>query len=207
MHTQARDFTKFVKSMLPTFFMNRRVLDVGSGDINGNNRYLFTNCLYEGNDVIEAKNVTIVSRTKDLSFIDETFDTIISTECFEHDPDFECSIKKIYKLLKPGGLFLFTCAGEGRGEHGTRRTSGRDSYGTLGNIEDMQDFYCNITENILNNAIDVKSSFHAWDLYYNIHPPDLYFWGIKVGLNPEINQLTDLPKYVATRVTCTSNLI
>ena len=54
MHSQAYDFTVFVQSILTYFFINKRVLDVGSGDINGNNRFLFKNCKYEGNDVIQA---------------------------------------------------------------------------------------------------------------------------------------------------------
>jgi hypothetical protein len=66
MHPEARDFTLFVKQILSYFFINKRVLDVGSGDINGNNRFLFENCEYNGNDVIQATNVTIVSKTKDL---------------------------------------------------------------------------------------------------------------------------------------------
>ena len=65
------------------YFIYKKVLDVGSGDINGNNRYLFENCEYEGNDVIETSNVKIVSKTKDLQFEDNYFDTILSTECFE----------------------------------------------------------------------------------------------------------------------------
>ena len=65
MHIQAKKFTLFVKDILPDYFKNKRVLDVGSGDINGNNRFLFENCQYDGNDVIEAPNVTIVSKTKD----------------------------------------------------------------------------------------------------------------------------------------------
>jgi hypothetical protein len=68
MHKEAKDFMTFVKSALGDYFKNKIVLDVGSGDINGNNRYLFENCTYYGNDVIEAKNVTIVSKTKDLPF-------------------------------------------------------------------------------------------------------------------------------------------
>mgnify|MGYP003324823520 CR=1 FL=1 len=71
------------------------MLDVGSGDINGNNNFLFENCEYNGNDVTEAKNVTIVSRTKDLPFEKESFDTIISTECFEHDPEYKESFLKM----------------------------------------------------------------------------------------------------------------
>ena len=35
-----------------------------------------------------ARNVTIVSKTKDLPFEDASFDTIVSTECFEHDPEY-----------------------------------------------------------------------------------------------------------------------
>ena len=73
---EARDFTLFVKKILSDFFSNKKVLDVGSGDINGNNRFLFDNCDYNGNDVIHASNVTIVSKTKDLPFADNTFDTI-----------------------------------------------------------------------------------------------------------------------------------
>jgi len=106
MHIQAQDFTLFVKKILSDFFINKVVLDVGSGDINGNNRFLFENCEYHGNDVIEANNVTIVSKTKDLPFEDNTFDTIISTECFEHDPEYKDSFVKIYNILKPDGLFF-----------------------------------------------------------------------------------------------------
>jgi hypothetical protein len=62
MHIQVINFTEYVKSILPDFFKDKTVLDVGSGDINGNNRFLFENCKYEGNDVINASNVTIVSK-------------------------------------------------------------------------------------------------------------------------------------------------
>jgi len=44
MHIQARDFTIFVKNIILNFFIEKRVLDVGSGDINGNNRFLFEKC-------------------------------------------------------------------------------------------------------------------------------------------------------------------
>ena len=50
-------------------------------------------------------NVTIVSKTKDLPYENETFDTIISTECFEHDPTYKESFLKIYAMLKKDGLF------------------------------------------------------------------------------------------------------
>lgn len=179
MHIQAKQFCEFVKSILNEYFTNKKVLDVGSGDINGNNYYLFENCEYDGNDVIQTKNVTIVSKTKDLPFQDNTFDTIISTECFEHDPTYKESLLKIYEMLKPNGLFLFTCASTGRKEHGTRRTTPTDSYGTIGNIEDMQDYYKNLTEKDLLDIFDLKNMFSSYDTYYNSVSKDLYFLGIK----------------------------
>ncbi len=203
MHPEARDFTVFVKKILFDYFINKRVLDVGSGDINGNNRFLFENCEYHGNDVISAKNVTIVSKTKDLPFTHESFDTIISTECFEHDPEYKESFMKIYKLLKPDGLFCFTCASTGRGEHGTRRTSPHDSYGTIGNLEDMSDYYKNLTEIDLNEVLPVNELFSVWNTYYNSNTKDLYFVGIKKG----ILNLNNLDKYVNLCVTNTSSNI
>lgn len=181
MHLEARDFTIFIKKILGNFFSNKRVLDVGSGDINGNNRFLFENCEYNGNDVIQANNVTIVSKTKDLPFVNNTFDTIISTECFEHDPEYKQSFLKIYDMLKPDGLFCFTCASTGRAEHGTRRTSPSESYGTIGNITDMSDYYKNLTELDLNEVLPLNEMFTVWDTYYNSKSKDLYFVGIKKG--------------------------
>jgi SAM-dependent methyltransferase len=181
MHIQARDFTIFVKSILYDYFINKKVLDVGSGDINGNNQFLFDNCNYEGNDVIDTRNVTIVSKTKDLPFEHESFDTITSTECFEHDPEYTQSLLKIIEMLKPDGLLFFTCASTGRPEHGTRRTTPNHSYGTIGKIDDMEDYYKNLTINDITDVLDLNSIFAVWDSYYNSKSNDLYFVGIKRG--------------------------
>jgi SAM-dependent methyltransferase len=204
MHEQAKRFTLFVKSILKDNFDSKYVLDVGSGDINGNNRFLFNNCIYQGNDVISAPNVTVVSKTKDLTFPDNTFDTIISTECFEHDPEYNESFKKIYKMLKPGGLFCFTCASTNRPEHGTRRTSPRDSYGTRGGLEDMVDYYKNLTIKDVNEVLDLNSSFSVWNSYYNSTMCDLYFVGIKTSTD---NKIASLPHYNEHDVTSTSDQI
>jgi len=193
MHPEVIHFTLFVKSQLPDFFNNKKVLDVGSGDINGNNRGLFGNCEYEGNDVYHGPNVTIVSKTSALPFSDNTFDTIISTECFEHDPEYYASFQKIMKMLKPGGLFVFTCASTGRPEHGTRRTSPIDSYGTIGNVEGWTDYYKNLTFEDIKNSLDL-TVFSQYAHYYNGHSKDLYFWGIKQGGGITYNVDNYLPK-------------
>jgi SAM-dependent methyltransferase len=202
MHQQAKDFTVFIKNVLSIFFVNKKVLDVGSGDINGNNNFLFENCEYNGNDVIPANNVTIVSKTKDLQFSSETFDTIISTECFEHDPEYVESWLKIYEMLKSGGLFVFTCASTGRAEHGTRSVFPCDSYGTIGNIEGMIDYYKNLTEKDLDDVLHLNKSFSQWATYYNSESNDLYFVGIKKGGTDMC-----LPNYTAPFVSNTSSFI
>jgi SAM-dependent methyltransferase len=196
LHDEAKNFTLFIKNILSEYFINKTVLDVGSGDINGNNRILFENCIYEGNDVIEAKNVTIVSKTKDLQFNDNYFDTIISTECFEHDPEYKESLLKIYNMLKSDGLFLFTCASIGRPEHGTRRTTPNDSYGTIGKLDDMIDYYKNLTQNDLNDVLNLNKLFSSYDCYYNSNSCDLYFVGIKKG-----SIIINLSKYIDKYVT------
>jgi SAM-dependent methyltransferase len=203
MHPQVIYFMEFVKKIFPNFFINKRVLDVGSGDINGNNRFLFVDCEYDGNDVIEAPNVTIISKTKDLPYSDNTFDTIISTECFEHDPEYKESFIKIYSMLKPDGLFCFSCASTARHEHGTRRTSPNDSYGTIGNLNDMVDYYKNLTEIDLNEVLPLNKLFTVWDTYYNSETKDLYFVGIKKG---SLN-LKKLERYESNYVVYTSSNI
>jgi len=180
-HTEAIKFLNYGKQVLPEYFINKKILDVGCGDINGNNRYLFENCEYNGNDVIECPNATIISKTKDLSFNDHTFDVIISSECFEHDPEYKKSILNIYRMLKPNGLFIFTCASEGRPEHGTKRTTPNDSYGTIGNLEDMSDYYKNLEITDIDKIKKIDKVFSYWKSYYNYVSSDLYFIGIKKG--------------------------
>ena len=120
-HIEQRDFCFGVKDKYPEFFKNKKVLDIGSLDINGSNRDLFENCNYTGLDVGEGKNVDIISIGHLFNGPDNHFDTIISTEVFEHDMFYEETIKNVMRMLKPGGLFLFTCGAPGRPEHGTRR--------------------------------------------------------------------------------------
>jgi len=186
MHLAAMDFICFVTLKFVEYFREKKVLDVGSGDINGNNRQWFIDCDYTGNDVCENTNVTIVSRTKDLPFGPNTFDTIVSTECFEHDPEYKQSLLKIYDMLKPNGLFAFTCASIGRAEHGTRRTSPQDSLGS--NIEDMSDYYKNLTHEDIDEIFEGLDI--VYDTYYNSHTCDLFFIGIKTKKKDN-----RLPKY------------
>lgn len=184
-HKEQHDFCLRVKEKLPQFFKNKRVLDIGSLDINGSNRDLFENCNYLGLDVGEGKNVDVVSVGHLFDGPDEYFDTIISTEVFEHDMYYEKTIQNIMRMLKPGGLFLFTCAAPGRPEHGTRRL-GQDCAPLLLQIsEEWADYYKNLSEEDVRKISNFNETFPDGSFELNnIHleiPADLYFYGVKGG--------------------------
>lgn len=180
-HRQQRDFCTRVKAINPQFFHNVNVLDVGSLDINGSNRFLFTGeqGSYIGIDIAPGKNVDAVSKGHEWSVADNYYDTIVSTECFEHDMFYPQTLKNIVRMLKPGGLFLFTCATVGRREHGTKRTTITDS--PTSQIEDNGwcDYYKNLTAKDVRDAIDVDAIFSEHMFSGCYVTADLYFYGIK----------------------------
>lgn len=128
MHNRVKSFCIGVKEMFPDAFFLKDVLDCGSLDINGNNRYLFEGCKYTGIDIVEGKNVDVVTRVHEYRPAESSlFHTIISTEMLEHDQFFFDSLWHMSDLLKPGGLMLITAAGYGREENGTADKHPKDS--------------------------------------------------------------------------------
>lgn len=177
-HERQQQFCSRVKQMLPKHFSDVDVCDIGSLDINGNNHYLFENYNYTGVDLSKGNNVTYIS-TGHTFKPNKKYDTVISTECFEHDKHWEDTITNICEnLLKEGGLFLFTCATTGRPEHGTRRTTPTDSpFTTLD--EGWSDYYMNLTADDIKSAIDLDKYFEIYEFSDDKESCDLYFWGIK----------------------------
>lgn len=177
-HIQQRLFLEKVKIMHPRYFILKDVLDVGSLDINGSNKTLFKKCRYIGIDVAKGRNVDVVSAAHEYESEDEFFDTIISSECFEHDMYYRDSLLNIYRMLKSKGLFLFTCATTGRPEHGTRRTTPKDAP-LLQGFPEWQDYYKNLTESDIREVLDVDKLFCKYKFEIGHETKDLYFWGIK----------------------------
>ena len=87
-------------------------------------------------------------------------------------------------MLKPGGLFAFTCASTGRPEHGTLRTRPYDSYTTLTYDAMWSNYYKNLTKTDILEAIPCHDIFSSFAFYYNSDAKDLYFVGLKKGNNP-----------------------
>lgn len=178
-HPDQQKYCKKIKERVPSFFKNVKVLDIGSLDVNGNNRYLFENCNYIGLDVAEGKNVDIVCVAHKYDAENESFDTIISTNALEHDMYYELTLKKMVSLLKPGGFLVFSVANS-FGEHGTKRKSPTDSNTSRMN-ETWANYYKNLTPEDIRKSLNLDEIFSEYSL--EIFNKDLRFWGIKRKLN------------------------
>lgn len=174
-HREQQEFCLYVKSKFYERFNKCSVLDVGSLDINGNNRYLFNDYKYIGLDVGEGRNVDVVCNGHEYE-TEERFDIVISTECFEHDMYYAKTIQNCIKLTRDKGLFMFSCASTGRREHGTSRTTPSDSPLSHGKFND---YYKNLTEEDIRQCVDIESLFSEFEFIYLNTTCDLYFWGIK----------------------------
>lgn len=169
MHKEVKRICQSVKLQYPSHFAGVDVLDCGSLDINGNNRYLFEYSRYFGIDIVKGKNVDLVTRVHQFKFTKQ-FDCVISTEMLEHDKYFAESLKAMYDLTKPGGLLLITAAGQGREEHGTHNHHPKDSPLT-------KDYYCNINVPMLLSGFDL-TEFSCYTISY--FKTDIRFAGLKL---------------------------
>lgn len=167
-HQSQLDFVARVKQQFPQYFKGRKVLEVGSLDINGSVRQFFEDCSYTGVDLGEGKGVDLVSKGEDLTFPDNHFDVAISCECFEHNPEWVRTFANMVRMTS--GLIIMTCATTGRPEHGTRRTSPSDA-------PFCGDYYRNLTEQDIRDNCDL-SKFAFCQFSTCSSPADLYFYGL-----------------------------
>ena len=177
-HPAQQQFCQEVKRRHAEFFSHRRVLDVGSLDINGSNRDLFEECEYIGLDLAAGRNVDVVCPVHEYDAPAGSYDVVISTEALEHDRHYVQSLRSMLRLLRPGGLLLLTCATTGRPEHGTRRHSPSDSPLTA-RIDSWCDYYRNLTEADLRACLEPEARFHDFAFSIEASHHDLRFWGIK----------------------------
>lgn len=189
-HKAQKDFCKSVKKSYPNFFRRVNVIDVGSLDINGNNRGLFSKSHYVGIDVENGDNVDVVGAAHEviegierlvepnytwnphLHRIEQgkKFDVVISTEALEHDKYWDKTLQSMYDKLRSGGLLLITCAGNGRAEHGTSKSRPQDSPAT-------NDYYANVSNGMFASILQP----YMFDVYFLRQiDTDLQFYGIKI---------------------------
>jgi len=139
-HAAQFEFVDQVRGIFPSHFRGKRVLEVGSLDINGSVRQFFADCDYTGIDVANGPGVDKVCDGQD--FDAAPFDVVLSCEAMEHNPNWVGTLRNMVRLCKPDGIILMTCASPGRPEHGTSRSQPSDSPLT---IEIGWDYYKNLT--------------------------------------------------------------
>lgn len=174
-HKEQLQFVSTVKEKYPMKFSQANILEVGSLDINGSVRQFFTSCTYIGIDVGVGPGVDIVAEGQSYNGKANSIDTVISCECFEHNPYWVGTFNNMIRMAKKGGLVVMTCATAGRKEHGTTRTSAADSPLTIGK---GWDYYKNLTEDDFRHEIDF-TKFNTFEFSTNTKSKDLYFHGIK----------------------------
>jgi len=170
MHAEQLAFCERVKNIFPHKFAGQDVLEIGSQNINGSVRELFSGGQYLGIDLGEGKDVDLVCSGKDYKR-DIPFDVIISCECLEHDREYAATVKNAIRLLKSGGLLLLTMASHERPEHGTHLSAAFASPHTLNH-------YKNIYLEDLAPLCAWERVFFPYCFEYG-GVFDLYFYGIK----------------------------
>jgi SAM-dependent methyltransferase len=177
-HEAQRVFFQSMKEQFPKYFSNVKVIEVGSLNINGTVRDFFTNPVeYIGADLAEGPDVDVVCEGQDLAYDDNYFDTSISAECFEHNPYWLETFVNMHRMTKPGGLVTFSCATDGRPEHGTSRTDGWASPFTV--EKGWGDYYRNLNQKDFDDALDLSSMFKNHEFLVHEGSHDLYFHGVK----------------------------
>jgi SAM-dependent methyltransferase len=183
-HVQQQAFVAEVKSLFPEFFEGTKVLEVGSWICNDTVRKHFRACDYIGADVAAGAGVDLAVPGQNLALPSESFDVVISCECFEHNPFWLETFLNMARMLRPGGLFILTCATVGRGEHGTARTSREAS---LTALEGHCDYYRNLTRRDFEARISLQNHFSDFLFVTNRYSKDLYFAGCKRDAVPNSN--------------------
>lgn len=181
-HPQQLQFVKSVTSLIVKNrdFKSKKVLEIGSYDVNGSVRQFFPYVDYIGVDLIEGPGVDLICEGAKISHEDNIYDITISCECFEHNPAWAETFMNMHRMTKEGGLVIFTCATTGRAEHGTTRTSPKSSPGTQAL---NWDYYNNLTVDDFKEKFCLNELFNEYFFLVNKLSCDLYFVGIKGQLN------------------------
>jgi SAM-dependent methyltransferase len=87
------------------------VLEVGALDVNGSLKdFKRAGCEWLGVDLEPGKGVDVViERASKLPFEDNSFDLVVATSVFEHDPTFWLTFNEMLRVVKPAG-FVYICA-------------------------------------------------------------------------------------------------
>jgi predicted SAM-dependent methyltransferase len=111
----------YIRDTVARLNLNRpglSVVDLGSFDVNGSTRDLFSQCdSYVGVDVRLGPGVDVVCDAAEYEPL-RPVDVVVSTSTLEHAPNAFDVVVNAIRILKPGGVFLGTCATDPWPVHG-----------------------------------------------------------------------------------------
>jgi len=100
----------------------KKILEVGSLDVNGSLRYIIESwkpAVYVGADIEKGPGVDVICNAEDIAnrFGENSFDVVISTELLEHVKNWQLVISNIKRACKPNGIILITTRAHGYPYH------------------------------------------------------------------------------------------
>ena len=199
-HPEQAEFFSAVRTHYPTAFANARVLEVGSLDINGYVRELFSGCDYTGVDLELGPGVDLARQGQLVDFPSGHFDTTISAECLEHNPYWRETLANMFRMTRPDGLVLMSCATRGRKEHGTSRTNPDASPFTTAA---RWDYYRNLTPRDITDSLNLDGWLSDYGMWVNHITKDLYFVGLRSGKGTQL--VLELRELLDRRYAMTAN--
>lgn len=182
-HKEQNTFFAQLKQLYPKYFSDKKVCEIGSLDINGSVRHFFDGCDYLGVDIGEGPGVDRVVQGQLLDCPSSHFDTMVSAECFEHNPFWVETFTNMLRMTRPGGLVAFSCASTGRPEHGTANTSPNLSPLTYAQ---GWNYYRNLDAEDFMSTFNLEGWFDYFHFLYCPRMFDLYFYGFRSGGAEEI---------------------
>jgi SAM-dependent methyltransferase len=117
MHVSVLNF--FATALQREEIEGRRVLEVGSSDVNGSIAPLVKNCFrpaeYIGADLAAGPGVDVVCPAEELAerFGADSFDAVLSAEMLEHARDWRGAVRNMKAVCRPGGVLAFTTRSRG----------------------------------------------------------------------------------------------
>lgn len=170
-HFEQMFFFENISAFFPSYFQRKKVLEIGSLDINGSVRRFFEDCDYMGIDIGPGPKVDQVCCGEDFPGKAKQFDVVISTEVFEHAEDWDLILLNMLRLMKRDGIIMISCASWGREQHGTSLCHSA----MAPHVATSSDYYKNLVED------DFRASFQLdyWfaDYEFILDVGCLYFVG------------------------------
>ena len=176
-HPEQQEFLSLIKRHFPSWFSKKRVIEIGSLNINGSVRDNFDDCDYTGVDIGKGTGVDLVKPGQLVDFPSESMDVALSCECLEHNPFWVETMSNMFRMVKPGGLVIMSCASTGRKEHGTMRTNTKSASPLT--VMEGWEYYRNVSAKDVECTFNLGWWFSDYDLRSNYQSIDTYFVGLK----------------------------